>query len=218
MSDGGTALARAIARYRAAPLADRLFIRGRAVLADLAAVEERLPREGPILDLGCGRGLLANLLLEASARREVLGIDPDPRRIAVARLTERPGLSFRVGDARHEDLPPCDAAVLMDVLYLLREEDQLQVLARAGAALRPGGRLVVHAQERRADPRFWLGRFQELAMTRTGITQAPSGGLRYSTRHVMRSRLESIGLAVEVIPLPGRLYTDAIYVGVKPLS
>lgn len=211
-------MARAIARYREAPLGDRLFIRGRALLADLEAVEERVPREGLILDLGCGRGLLANLLLEASPQRVVVGLDPDPRRIAVARLTERPGLSFQVGDARGADLPACDAAVLMDVLYLLSEEDQLQVLARAAAALRPGGRIVVHAQERRADPRFWLGQLQELVMTRTGITRAPSGGLRYSTRHAMRSRLEGRRLAVDVIPLPGRLYTDAIYVGVKPVS
>lgn len=216
MRDERGAIARAIDRYRGAALGDRLFVRGRAFLADLTAVERRLPREGLIVDLGCGRGLLANLLLEASPGREVLGIDPDPRRIRVARHTERPGLSFRVGDARDVELPPCHAAVLMDVLYLLPEEAQIRVLERAVAAVRPGGRVVVHAQERRSDLRFWLGRVQELVMTRTGITQAP-GGLHYSSRAQMRALLESCGLAVEVIPLPGRLYADAIYVGAKPL-
>lgn len=211
------ALERSIRRYRRAPLGDRLFLRGRAALADLLAVEPHVPRQGTVVDLGCGRGLFANLLQECSSDREVLGIDPDPRRVAVARLTERPGLAFRLGDAREAELPPCDAVVLVDVLYLLSEEDQARVLQGAAAAVRPGGRVVVYAQERRADPRFWFGYAQELIATGTGLTRGRGRGLHYSSRDEMRSRLERCGLTVEVFPLTGRLYTDAIYVGVKRL-
>jgi SAM-dependent methyltransferase len=207
------ALARALARYKAAPVGDRLFLRGRALLAALEAAERHVPASGAIVDLGCGRGLFANLLLECSPAREVLGIDPDPRRIAVARLTERPGLRFRVGDARDAELPPCEAVAIIDVLYLLPVADQARGLARAAAALRPGGRVVVYAQERRADPRSWLGYAQELVARRAGLTRGST--LRYSSRAEMVGRMEAAGLDVSVHPLPGRIYTDAIYVGVK---
>lgn len=211
----GSALPRALARYRRAPLGDRLFVRGRVYMADLPAVERHVPRAGQVVELGCGRGLFSNLLADASSARDVLGIDSDDRRLAVARLTERPGLRFELGDARTAEIPPCDAVVLVDVLYLMNPDDQTQVLTRSAAALRTGGRLVVHAQERRSDPRFWLGYAQETVATGLSLTRGRSGGLHYCSRAEMRARLESVGLEVEVFPLRGRLYTDAVYVGVK---
>lgn len=212
-----TALARALRRYDAVPIADRLQVRGRALLADLLAIEPHLPRGGQIVDLGCGRGLFANVLLEASSAREVIGLDPDPRKVAVARATERPGLTFRTGDATGIELPECDAIAIVDVLYLLTPAEQGGVVARAAARVRPGGRVVIYAQERRADIRFWLGYAQERIATAIGATRGGTRGLHYSSRVQMCTRLESCGLAVEVIPLSGRLYTDAIYVGTKTL-
>lgn len=169
------------------------------------------------MELGCGRGLFSNLLLEASSGREVLGIDPDPRKIAVALSTVRPGLDFRVGDAS-VGLPSCDAVAIVDVLYLLTPEEQATAIERAAAAIPPGGRVVVYAQELRADPRFWLGYAQERVATAVGATRGGTRGLHYATRTEMRSLLERRGLAVEVIELAGRPYTDAIYVGIKPGS
>jgi SAM-dependent methyltransferase len=208
------ALARALERYKAAPFGERLFLRGRAFLADLAAVERRLPARGLIVDLGCGRGLLANLLVEASPDREVVGIEPDARRVAIARLTERPRLRFESGDAIDAVLPPCDAVAIVDVLYLLPPDAQARVLGRAAEAVQPGGRVVVYAQERRADPRYWFGYAQEMIATGTGLTRGHAG-LHYSSREEMSARMERAGLAVTVDQLRGRAYTDAVYVGEK---
>src|SRR5581483_2890047 len=79
------ALRRAVERYRSAPLGARLFVRGRAFLAELAVVERYVPKKGFVVDLGCGHGLFACVLREASPTRRVLGIDLDPRKIEVAR-------------------------------------------------------------------------------------------------------------------------------------
>lgn len=103
--------------------------------------------------------------------------------------------------------------MIVDVLYLVPMADEDRLVTRAAAALRPGGSLVIHAQERRSDPRSWLGYLQELVATRAGVTRGSA--LRYSTRSEMVPRLEAAGLGVSVYPLRGRLYTDAVYVGVK---
>lgn len=209
------ALQRAVRAFSGAPLGARLHVRGRALLADLPAIEREVPRAGTIVDLGCGHGLFANFLVEASPDRHVIGIDPDARKIAVAKRTERDGLRFERRDAITAALPPCHGVTIVDVLYLLPAAAQLRVLMATAAALRPGGRLVVSAQEERpGDPRFWVGYLQELVATGLGLTKG-GAGLHYATRDEMRARMEGCGLLVEVLPLRGRLYTDAIYVGRK---
>src|SRR5439155_7866922 len=60
------ALGRALRRYTRAPIAARLFVHGRAFLSDLAVVERYVPKKGFIVDLGCGHGLFACVLREAS--------------------------------------------------------------------------------------------------------------------------------------------------------
>ena len=125
-SSTSAALNRAVHRYRGAPIGARLFVHGRAFLSDLAHVERFVPRNGFIVDLGCGHGLFACLLREASATRRVLGIDLDPRKIDVARSAVRDTqwLRFEVGDIVRDPPPHCDAITIVDVLYLLKFEDQ----------------------------------------------------------------------------------------------
>jgi SAM-dependent methyltransferase len=206
------ALARALRRYVEAPVLDRLFVRGRAFLSDLAFAELFVPRRGFIVDLGCGHGLFANLLREASEARRVLGVDADARKIAVAKLTEREGLRFELGDIVGRQPPPCDCLTLVDVLYLIPVETQERIVAQCGATLPEGGLLVVYAQERRADPRYALGYAQELVSTSLGMTKGGRGKFFYRTRQDMLGMLSRHGFVADVVPLPGRAYTDALYV------
>src|SRR5439155_1696288 len=112
------ALNRAVHRYRAAPLGARVFVHGRAFLSDLAFVERFVPRQGFIVDLGCGHGLFACLLREAAESRRVLGIDLDDRKIEVARgaalaMFERAGFVVEV-----EEMP---RRPYTDIAYLARK-------------------------------------------------------------------------------------------------
>ena len=194
-----------------APLLERLFVHGRAFLADLTFVEPFVTRQGFVVELGCGHGLFANLLREASERRRVLGVDADPRKIAIARATEREGIRFALGDITAEPPPPCDCVTLVDVLYLMPFETQERVLAHCAAALPEGGRLVVYAQEARVDPRFALGYAQELVSTRFGLTRGGRGRFFYATREQALAMFARAGFAAEVVPIPRRPYTDVLY-------
>src|SRR5256885_16826952 len=167
------ALNRAVHRYRSAPLGARLFVHGRAFLSDLAFVERFVPRNGFVVDLGCGHGLFACLLRESSDNRRVLGIDLDPRKVEVARgaVRDTQWLRFEVGDIVTDPPPKCDVVTIVDVLYLLPFEQQEQVLRNAAAALGEGGPLVVKAQERRADPRYAITYAQEKGTVGLGFTR-----------------------------------------------
>ena len=207
------ALNRAVHRYRQAPLMARLFVHGRAFLSDLAFVEKYVPRHGFIVDVGCGHGLFANVLAEASATRRVLGIDVDERKIATARATAggRPELRFEVGDAIAAAPPRCDAVTIVDVLYLLPFEAQEQVLRNAAAALLEGRPLVVKAQERSLSPRYALTYGQELVTVGLGFTRGGRSRFYFPTREEALAMFDRAGFAVDVVEMRLRPYTDVLY-------
>ena len=217
---GGTttaALERAVHRYRAAPLIARALVHGRAFLSDLVFVDRYVPRHGFIVDLGCGHGLFANLLAEASPNRRILGVDIDERKIAVARATirGRESVRFELGDMIHEAPPKCDAVTIIDVLYLLPPSDQEAVLRKAASALAENAPLVVKAQERTASPRYALTYVQELVATALGVTRGGARRLHFQGREDAVAMFERAGFLVDVIEMPGRPYTDVVYLARK---
>ncbi len=92
-----------------------------------------------VLDAGCGEGRFARMLAERGAH--VLGIDPIPRMLSVAR--ERgPGAFLR---AMAERMPFAPAAFDLVVSYvtLVDIRGYLEAIAEMARVLRPGGALVV---------------------------------------------------------------------------
>lgn len=208
------ALERAVHRYRSAPLLARWSAHGRAFLADLAVVEAYVPRKGFVVDLGCRDGLFANLLVEASPQRRVLGIDADARRIAVARGTigGREALRFERGDIVTVPPPRCDAITMVDVLYLLSAEDQERVLRNAATALAEGAPLVVRGQEDRGlDARYAITYAQELVAIGLGLTRYRRRRVHFPTRAEAVGMFERAGFRVDVVEQQARPYTDVLY-------
>lgn len=217
---GGTttaALERAVHRYRSAPAAARALVHGRAFLSDLAVVDRYVPRHGFIVDLGCGQGLFTNLLAEAGPDRRVLGTDIDERKIAVARDTVqgREGIRFERGDIVREPTPKCDAVTIVDVLYLLSPGDQEAVLRNAAEALSENAPLIVKAQERSVSLRYVFGYAQETIATAIGLTRGAATGLHFLSRPEALAMFDRAGFLVDVIDMPGRPYTDVVYLARK---
>jgi len=211
------ALNRAVHRYRSAPMLARTFVHGRAFLSDLALVERYVPKRGFIVDLGCGHGLFANLLLEASPHRRVLGLDIDARKIAVARGTidGRDGLRFEVADIVRDTPPHCDAITIVDVLYLLPPDNQERVLRNAAAALGEGGPAIVKAQERETSARYALTYVQELVSVSVGFTRGSRHRFWFPSRAESRAMFERAGFKLDVVEMQDRPYTDVLYLGRK---
>jgi SAM-dependent methyltransferase len=102
-----------------------------------------------VLDLGCGTGVFALLLADRGVH--VIGVDPAPASLDVARA--KPGaerVTWIQGDA--SAIPPETAvdAVTMTAnvaQVFLTDEEWLATLAAAHRALRPGGRLVFESRD-----------------------------------------------------------------------
>lgn len=117
-------------------------------------------RTTPILDIGCGVGLLAAYLRERGCMQPVIGVDRDGRKIAIAReLAGRAGyggVEFHDGDVR-EALPPLNGdVVLFDVLHYMRADDQRELLHRVATQLETGSVVVIRDAPRDGSARFLM--------------------------------------------------------------
>jgi 2-polyprenyl-3-methyl-5-hydroxy-6-metoxy-1,4-benzoquinol methylase len=190
--------------YRQAPLAVRVHVRVRWATCPLQAVAAAVPREGRVLEVGCGHGLLANYLALESPERDVHGIDIDGPKIDAARAAAEVagwGTEFTAPPPGRLPDGPWDAIVIVDVLYLLTEDQQRALLATCAAALGPGGVLVV--KEMSPAPRWKSGwnRVQEtLAVRVLGITEG-EGGFTFIPPEQLAAWMADDGLAATHRPL-----------------
>lgn len=169
-------LARACTPYRATGYVNYQWAKGKlkydpafAALATMGA----LPDGAHVLDLGCGRGLLASWMLAAEKMaRQGLWSEPakppSGLRFRGVELVEReavcgnralqPLYGDRVelfgGDMRSADLTDIDAVVILDVLHYVPYADQDQVLDRIRAALGPGGVFITRVGDAQGGLRF----------------------------------------------------------------
>jgi len=177
--------------------ADRQFLSGKMLVRDLAvAAGER------VLDVGCGTGLLAEYIADrVGPAGTVLGVDPLPLRIELARAKARPNLEFKVADAYDLSSVPAadfDVVCLNAVFHWLPEKSgPLREFARV---LKAGGRLGISSGAK--GPRT---RFQELvsgvlARPPFNAYARPPGGLTHRVdEQEMRQLPAAAGFAVKSI-------------------
>ncbi|MCA9588674.1 MAG: class I SAM-dependent methyltransferase [Myxococcales bacterium] len=165
----------------------------------VAAIAGRAPL-GDVIDIGCGRGQLAVLLLESGAASRVLGLDHDAEKVALAtRAAEGLSATFRVGDARAGDEGEADTVLLVDVLHYMPPDDQDALLRLAASLVRPGGRVLV----REATTGMGLRTALTRAAEHVGVALRVNRGQVLAFRDVARELvpvLEGAGLRCAVEP------------------
>ncbi len=160
--------------YRKEPTATRLHVAVRALTCPFGPLLERFPAQGAALDVGCGHGLLINLLARDPARRglRLCGIDHDPAKIERARRSAPAGVEFST--QRLGELPEraFDAVSVVDVLYTVRRAVWDEILSGCFRVLRPGGRLILKEVVDRPRWKYWAIMAQEtFSVTLFGITK-----------------------------------------------
>jgi len=96
-----------------------------------------------VLDVGCGTGHMV-ALLRARTTGEIVGIDPSPEMVAIARARKLTGVDFDVMPAEEiEVVGAFDAVTCNSALQWFHDPED--ALRRMGRALRAGGRLALQA-------------------------------------------------------------------------
>lgn len=189
-------------------IAQRQYVRWKVACDPVySAVGELLADTGlPLLDVGCGIGLLGQYLHELGRLPGYVGLDHDFRKISAARLAAQSAglqqqMQFHPTDVA--SLPSIQGNVaLLDVLHYLSAPGQQAMLTAALQHLAPTGRLIIRNVLREPNWRFHATRVEEFFLRRSGWI--PGGAQHYPTAMELRMPLENAGLDVRITSLRGR--------------
>ncbi len=158
----------------------------------------------PLVDVGCGVGLLAFYLRERDFLPLISGLESDGRKIKRANAVAHGvyhHLQFIEQDVR-APIAQTGSVVLFDLLHYLRPGDQTQLLDRLASRVAPGGLLIIRDCPRDDNARFWLTYLAER------FAQATSWNMRtplhFPTRENIFSAFSEEQFSRAVEPLWGR--------------
>ncbi len=215
------AMSQACERYRPAGRFAYHFARGKLRWdpAYRALLEgDLIPREGTLLDLGCGGGLLLALLAEVRAlggpAPRLIGVETRAGAASIARLALAGSAEIVTADVRERPLPSARVIVLFDVLSMMPARDQQALLVGLLRTLEPGGELLVREVDAAAGGRFRSveasNRFKAWALGTQGVR------FHFRTLAQWRAWLEAAGLRVETRPMgQGTPFGNVLLIGRK---
>ena len=187
---------------------DRIYIHGKLATDPVYAATVRAikGRSLPLLDIGCGLGLLGHYLHACNALDGYLGLDHDGRKIAMGRdAAERAGLAGEIA-LREADAATPQAVrghvAMLDVLHYLPRERQSELLAFAVEHLADDGVLILRNVIRDGSWRYRATVLEEKFIKAVGWI--PGGAQYFPTEDDIREVLEPRGIRVDFEPLFGR--------------
>jgi 1-acyl-sn-glycerol-3-phosphate acyltransferase len=165
---------------------------------------ELLPREGEILDLGCGFGFMSYMLSFTAPLRKITGVDYDEEKIRVAAncISKNENLDFICDDITRYSFGNKDAILLSDVLHYLPQESQEELLFRCIEKLNPGGVILVRDADSKEEKRHKRTKLTEFFSTKFlgfNKTADASKELYFTSLENISQIVYSKGLKMEVI-------------------
>lgn len=161
--------------------------------------------DAPVLDLGCGLGLLAHALRLDGQTMAYRGVDNDAAKIArAARVAQKNGLhevAFDVVDLAQGPPAHSGSVAILDVLQYLSADEQATLIADAIAMLTPGARLVIRTALGDDSHRGRTSRLTDRLANLIGWMQFRPKC--YPDADKLRAQMEAAGLQVSLAPLYG---------------
>ena len=173
----------------------------------------------PLLDIGCGLGLLAFFLRTRGIEVPVLGIDYDEKKIADASLAASQfgvtHVEFRHADVRLGLPNHLGNVSILDILQFFTADEQEILLTSACSRVLPGGRLIIRSGLRDSSARFTITVLGDLIAKATlWMKAAPT---HYPTNKDLKRVLSPFG-ELTISPLWGKTpFNNHLIVLTKPL-
>ena len=177
----------------------------------LEEIEQYLPHNGTVLDVGCGFGLFSFFFALSVDERKMIGVDINAKRIATAKTVRgKLGLDgqidFRVSDvADYPFKEPVNAIVVLDLFHHVPQQTARRLLDRFQDILQAEGVLII--KDITAKP--WLKMVFTWILDKMMDFRGP---LHYYSKEEMLSLIEAHGFDVkihrliDILPYPHVMY------------
>lgn len=162
--------------------------------------------QAPLLDLGCGLGLLAHALRADGQPMPYRGYDNDVGKILRARKAaarcDLGDVQFETADLALGAPAHRGSVTILDVLQFIPQTAQMRAIDDAIAMLTPGARLVIRTGLADGSNRAHVTRFVDIFAKVVGWMNAAP--LIYPDADAVRARLRDAGLQATFTSLRGR--------------
>ncbi|GAA1846186.1 hypothetical protein GCM10009836_27210 [Pseudonocardia ailaonensis] len=153
-----------------------------------------------VLDLGTGTGNVLRLAAEAAPDATLIGIDPDPQALLLARR-KLPGV--RIEQAAASAIPCADGSVdrvlCAFVFHHIADDERAAALAEVRRVLAPGGRLHLIDFDGLPNPNALVAGVNiALGMLERGEGHAHDRDFAHSDRDTVLAHLEQAGFTAEL--------------------
>lgn len=197
--------ARSVAAWRYRPwLYYHYYARGKLALDPAFPAVSRLLRDSPrpLLDIGCGMGLLATYLRASGHQAPIFGMDMDEKKIQLAgEILADDDARFHVGDALKAFPEHNGDVVMLDVLHYFSDEQQQLLLEKMAASVSPGGMAVIRVTLAEPSWRFKLTQLEEWFVKFS--RWIPVTGSNFPTRDEVAGPFRRAGLEEDIRPMWG---------------
>lgn len=161
-----------------------------------------VPRQGKVMDIGCGYGFMSYMLAWLSPQRKIIGVDHDEEKIITANnnYSKTDQLTFIHGDIAEMELDQYDAFILSDVMHYLTAAEQERLLAQCIAHLSDDGVIVLRDGDMDRKQRHEGTKFTEWLSTKVfGFNKTGRDGLTFLSATGIRNIVKKYGAVAEEI-------------------
>lgn len=148
------------------PIKERLFMFFRHISTPYFAIDKLIPFDAKVLDVGCGHGLFELVLKNEFNKRSVMGIDLDKDKITLAKKLEKKTAEIKFYQSSifqiQENKEKFDCVVMLDVDYLLKNEEKIKIFKKVKKLLNKNGIFILKTVVKDNSLGYYLGYFQEL--------------------------------------------------------
>jgi len=158
----------------------------------------------PLLDLGCGLGVLGFYLRERGCDFDVFAVDTDEKKVEAGSKVAAgsyPGVRLEVGDAR-ATYPFSGNVAILDVIHYFDDEARTAALLSASEMVAPGGRLFLRTAIRDGSLRYWIT-YAEDVLTRSIGWINGAGHINFPTVDEVAEPMQERGFTFNHQPLWG---------------
>jgi cyclopropane fatty-acyl-phospholipid synthase-like methyltransferase len=146
----------------------RIHVFLRSIILPISQIENLLPKNGSILDVGCGYGFTSIFFAVKNKNRQIFASEINPKKVLLAKKISSsiPNLSFEISDLINKNKSGFDAIVAVDLFHHIDDFQKKAFLKDSFSKLKSNGFLIIKDIDTKPLLKYFWNYLHDLIMTK----------------------------------------------------